>query len=122
MIEIPAIGVSILFAIMTFIIGIAVTQLYNELLKRALPKAYDVAIIGFPKSGKTTLITALFGEIFASRITTVEATLRGQSTIERVNHDLAKLEMGEAVGPTTDQDLFAYRTTITGTLFAQEIL
>lgn len=82
-------------------------------VERSLPIAHHVAIIGFPKSGKTTLITALFGEIFASRITGVDATLRGRSTIERVNDNLATLQMGKALGPTNEQDLFSYRTNIT---------
>lgn len=76
------------------------------------PIAHNVAIIGFPKSGKTTLITATFGEIFARRIRGINAELRGSSTIERVNTDLSIIESGKSLGPTTDQDLFAYRTNV----------
>ncbi|HEW98219.1 MAG TPA: hypothetical protein ENF37_06185, partial [Beggiatoa sp.] len=64
------------------------------------------------KSGKTTLITALFGELFAKHVLNISTIPRGVKTIERINTDLAKLEVGEALGPTTDQDLFAYRTDI----------
>ncbi|MGA9351028.1 MAG: GTPase domain-containing protein [Anaerolineae bacterium] len=80
--------------------------------RESLAIAHSVAIVGFPKCGKTTLITALFGEIFARRMLGPKVSPKGQSTIERVNADLAKLERGEALGPTTDQDLFAYRTEI----------
>lgn len=73
------------------------------------PKAYDVAIIGFPASGKTTLLTATFGEIFEQRIG-IDIELRGDSTIDRVNADLLKLARGQALGPTESQDRFAYRT------------
>ncbi len=34
----------------------------------APPQAYNIAIVGFPKSGKTTLIVSLFDEIFLGRI------------------------------------------------------
>lgn len=80
--------------------------------RRKLPIAHSVAILGFPKSGKTTLITSLFAEVFARNIPFVTITPRGESTINRVNEDIARLENGEKLGPTTDQDLFAYRAEL----------
>jgi len=104
------------FNIFSFIIGILATAfiiwLFSILFENKLPPAYSIAVIGFPKSGKTTLITALFGELFAQHVLNISTIPRGVKTIERINTDLAKLEVGEALGPTTDQDLFAYRTDI----------
>lgn len=99
----------ILFGLLSVTISLWVLQ--RTLSSRA-PLAYNVAIVGFPKSGKTTLITALFGEIFAHRVRGIDASLSGRSTIDRVNRDLALIQQGESLGPTTDQDLFAYRTNV----------
>ncbi len=81
---------------------------------RALPTLYSVAIIGFRESGKTTLVTTLFDEIFNQRVEgIIRSAPRGTSVIERVNRDIHLLEQGHALGPTTDQDRFAYRTDLT---------
>jgi GTPase SAR1 family protein len=76
------------------------------------PPQYNVAIIGFPQSGKTTLIAALFGETFAQRIKDVKMTPRGNLTIERINEILRKIEAGQAFGPTKDQDKFSFRADV----------
>jgi len=92
--------------------------MFYFMLRNISPIQYTVAIVGFPQSGKTTLLTSLFGEIFARKIIGIEVEVKGQSTIERVNEDLAKLKKGIALGPTKDQDIFAYRTNITiGNIF-----
>lgn len=85
------------------------------LARKKLPIAHNIAVIGFPKSGKTTLITSLFAEIFSRRIPSISITPRGEETINRINDDIARLESGEKLGATTDQDIFAYRAEmITG--------
>lgn len=81
-------------------------------LDKTLPKAHHIAIVGFKRSGKTTLLTSLFGEIFANKILGIKATPKSKSTIEKINDDLARIELGKSLGPTTDQDLFAYRANI----------
>ncbi len=55
------------------------------------------------------LITALFAEIFSRKIKNLAITPRGEETINRINGDIARLERGDELGATTDQDLFAYR-------------
>lgn len=92
------------------LVVIVLVRLY--LSGKSLTRAYNIAVIGFPQSGKTTLITTIFGELFAGNILGINTVPRGQETIERVNEDLKKLEIGKALGPTTDQDLFAYRADI----------
>ncbi len=77
--------------------------------RKKLPLAHNIAVVGYPRSGKTTLITALFAEIFSRNISSISITPRGEETIKRINDDIARLESGRELGPTTDQDLFAYR-------------
>lgn len=72
------------------------------------PQSYYVAILGFPKSGKTTLIISLFGEAFARRLP-VKMMPKGEKTIDMVNQSLSLLERGRSLGPTQDQDRFSFR-------------
>lgn len=75
-------------------------------------RSYNVAILGFPKSGKTTLIISLFREYFAGKISNLKMTIRGSKTIERINEYTELLEEGVAIGPTKDQDRFSFRADI----------
>jgi GTPase SAR1 family protein len=95
-------------------IGGALVSLSQGVLGSTLPRPHDIAVIGFPASGKTTLIVTLYGEIFARRIDGVDARLTGQSTIETVNRGLQRIRTGKSIGPTTDQDVFAFRSEIRG--------
>jgi hypothetical protein len=99
---------ALLGAVIAFFLGFLTSRFGS----RRLPLAYSVAVLGFPRSGKTTLITAMFGELFANKILGYSVFPRGQSTIERVNSDLERLELGRSLEPTTDQDLFAYRADV----------
>jgi hypothetical protein len=76
--------------------------------------AYNVAIIGLPKSGKTTMITTLFASIMYNRVNLKKyyVSLKGNSTIERVNENLGKLEKGIPIGSTNDQTLFAFKVDV----------
>lgn len=108
----------IVIVLLNVVVVTMVASAVMEYMARvALPIAYNVAIIGYPRSGKTTLITSIFGELFARRILGVDSRPVGQTTIERVNADLAKLARGQTLGPTTDQDRFAYRTNVTAGKF-----
>nr|VFK08832.1 MAG: 50S ribosome-binding GTPase [Candidatus Kentron sp. LPFa]VFK25246.1 MAG: 50S ribosome-binding GTPase [Candidatus Kentron sp. LPFa] len=107
-----------LAAIMTAIASLfAVLTVWGGTKK--LPISHMVSFIGYPRSGKTTLITSLFSEIFAQRILRgVNITPRGEETIKRINEDIARLETGRDLAPTTDQDLFNYRMEmLTGRIF-----
>lgn len=90
-------------------LSLLLSSLASLLARKRLPIAHSVAIIGFPRSGKTTLVTSIFAEIFSRRITGVTLTPRGDETINKVNEDIARLESGKELGATTAQDLFAYR-------------
>lgn len=84
------------------------------LLLRAFPsrKSYDVAVVGFPQSGKTTLIISLFGEAFASKLP-IRLSPRGSQSIALINRSLEMLKKGKALGPTADQDRYGFRADAT---------
>ncbi|CAN2041653.1 GTPase domain-containing protein [Candidatus Magnetomoraceae bacterium gMMP-15] len=94
------------------IVGGLLALFVNWWFNKKLPKAYNIALVGFPKSGKTTLITRMFGEFFARNIQGINIVPKGTKTIERINDNLEKLEIGKKLGPTADQDLFAYRANV----------
>lgn len=96
------------------LITVALGIITSFLGRSRLPIAYSIAVVGFPRSGKTSLITAMFGELFAGRYLRYQVFPRGETTIERINRDLELLELGKSLGPTTDQDLFAYRADVVG--------
>ncbi len=105
----------IFFAFAIFSLAAAITALLirSLIFEKSLPKSHIIAVIGQETSGKTTLITSLFGELFARKVFGARATPLGRSSVQRVNQDLEKLERGFAVGPTRDQETFAYRANIT---------
>jgi len=82
------------------------------IVTRHNPISKTVAILGFPKSGKTTLLISLFGEIFAGNLP-IRITPRGTKNIERINESLEMIERGRALGPTKDQDRFSFRADVT---------
>lgn len=103
------------------IVSAIISVYFSLIARKKLPIAHNIAVIGFPKSGKTTLITSLFAEIFSRRIPSISITPRGEETINRVNDDIARLESGETLGATTDQDIFAYRAEMVtgGSIFSR---
>lgn len=91
------------------IIAMVITSFASLTARRKLPIAHSIAVIGLPRSGKTTLITSIFSEIFSRKINGISLSPRGDETINKVNEDIARLESGKELKATTDQDLFAYR-------------
>jgi GTPase SAR1 family protein len=77
-----------------------------------MPASYRIAVLGFPRTGKTTLITALFAYLFREGVRGASIVPRGDETIQRINADMEQLELGRPIGPTTDQDVFAYRAEV----------
>jgi GTPase SAR1 family protein len=104
----PALYGAVTGVVATLIVAFSAARI----MRQRLPVAYRVAVLGFPRSGKTTLIIAMFGEMFARRLVGYDVHPRGESTIERVNADLESLELGRPLGTTTDQDLFAFRADV----------
>lgn len=100
----------ILLIIILILVLISTLILIYKILQRKLPIAYSIGVIGYPNSGKTTLITSLFDELFARTISSISNIIpRGDETRNRINKDIEKLKLGKALGSTIDQDLFAYR-------------
>lgn len=108
--ELSGLSTAAMIAAISGMLTTAITHLVW--LRGSLPEAYSVAIIGFPQSGKTTLITSLFDEVWKGRVPRLLFRPLGESTIERLNTDLAMLKKGKALGPTTDQDKFGYTARV----------
>lgn len=108
----------IVVPIVTGLTTVILFYLINNLLFRNLKRideiSYNIAVIGFPESGKTTLITTLFGGIIHKKIAlkNYNYLLKGNATIEKVNENLRNLDKGIPIGSTTDQTIFAYRLNI----------
>ncbi len=81
-------------------------------LRRSLPIAYDIAILGITKSGKTTLLTQMFNELLLFRIDGVRAQLRGEKTINRVSDYIARIKAGIPVGLTDAEKRFPYTANV----------
>ena len=82
------------------------------LAARRMPASHRVAILGFPQSGKTTLITATFDYLFRFGARGGTIVPRGDETIRRINDNLRSFELQRPVKPTTDQEVFAYRAEV----------
>lgn len=82
------------------------------LTRLRLPSSYRVAILGFPQSGKTTLITAVFEFLFREMSSALSIVPRGDETIRRLNDNMQQLELRTKIRPTTDQDVFAFRADV----------
>lgn len=79
---------------------------------RNITEPFNVAVIGLPRSGKTTLITSMFQAIFYQKFLADRVILRGAETIDRVNQNIETIKLGMALGPTPEQDMFAFRIDI----------
>lgn len=97
------------------IIGFAITRFVNRARNIVIP--YNIAVIGLPRSGKTTLITSMFQMIFYNRFLSRRVVPRGTETIDRINRDAETIRMGRSLGPTAEQDIFAYRADLTKNRF-----
>ena len=99
--------------LLAILLGAALSALLTWVLAaRRMPASHRVAILGFPQSGKTTLITAVFDFLFRYGAQGGSIVPRGDDTIRRLNDNLRCLELKRPVRPTTDQDLFAYRAEV----------
>ena len=79
---------------------------------RMILNPHNVALIGFSKSGKTTLLITMLNELLLFRVSRVTARLRGAQTIARVTSYMKKLQLRQAIGPTTRGSQFPYEINI----------
>ncbi len=82
--------------------------IFNYYRERMLPRAHNVALLGFPKSGKTTTIIVLFGNIFEQKLENIKAAPRGDETIDRINRNLKNLKNNIRIPPTTIKSEIPY--------------
>jgi GTPase SAR1 family protein len=102
-----------IFTLIFFIIiGLSFIISITSLIGRRIPQKFSVAIIGFPRSGKTTLLMSLFDHILSKKIEFNNIKIEGSETIERVNHFISLINIRKQIPPTQDQEIFAYRTSI----------
>lgn len=100
--------------VLPIVVGVFTVLIFQFIIQKySVPLSHTVAIVGFPRSGKTTLLISLFGDIFAGMILPIRITPKGTKTIERINESLEMLKKGQALGPTKDQDRFAFRADLT---------
>lgn len=102
----------ILNTLVPIFLGVVASYVTWGIAGRRLPASHRVAIIGFPRSGKTSLIAALFEYYFRRGAMGKSIVARGEETIQRVNENIKQLELRKTIAPTTDQDVFAYRAEI----------
>lgn len=101
-----------IIAILAVAISTAVVFYITGFLKRKIPLIYSVAIIGFPKSGKTTLLMNLFDAIMERKISSFKIKVEGSEIIEKVTKNISLLKNYQKLNATTDQTVFAYKTVI----------
>jgi hypothetical protein len=103
----------IFFGFLAVLAGIVATVFLTlQLSMRRMPASHRIAVVGFPQTGKTTLITAVFAYFFRHGVKGASIVPRGDETIRRINANMELLELGRPIGPTTDQDVFAYRAEV----------
>ncbi|MEL6768816.1 MAG: GTPase domain-containing protein, partial [Pseudomonadota bacterium] len=85
-----------------------VVQFVMSITKKSYRYSHRVAVLGLPRSGKTTMITVLFDRIISSTIAK-KVSVQGNETVNRITQNLHRLQNGEHLQPTTDNGVFAYR-------------
>jgi GTPase SAR1 family protein len=94
------------------LVSLASAALSWFISRQRIPTSYRIAVLGFPRAGKTTLITAVFAYLFKAGLRGVSIVPRGDETIQKINADMEQLELGQPLKPTTDQEVFAYRAEV----------
>lgn len=92
------------------VLSALVTWLY---FSARMPVSHRVAIIGFPRSGKTTLITAILEYLFRHGERGRRIVPRGEETRTRIYDHFRQIKYQKAIQPTTYQEIFAYRSEVT---------
>lgn len=97
----------------TAIIVLVITfqSVFFKLFTKGIKLSLRVAVIGLPRSGKTTLITVVFDAIMSGRLARY-ASVSGLETVERLTKYLSLINSGVNLGPTTDEEVFAYRYVV----------
>lgn len=97
------------FPILVFLLAAASGTLAALVIRSSkLKYSHKIAVIGFPRSGKTTLISMLFSRIIRSSVAS-RVRVSGKETIDRVSKYYEIISSGKNIGPSTDKDVFSYR-------------
>ena len=76
-----------------------------------IPIHYRVALFGWPKSGKTTLITVMFWELQLREGYRHLLTPEGD-TIDKVEKNISHLKTGKSLGPTKTEDVIEFAARV----------
>ncbi len=102
----------LIFSLVSIILLLITYITYLKKINKKFKRTHDVAFIGYPGMGKTTMIVSMIGEIHLGKIKSAHATLLGESTIKRVAENLEKIRDGVPLGATDDSTKFGYTAFI----------
>jgi len=97
---------SLVLCITVFVIFIIRTFKVNN-------KSLTIALLGFPRIGKTVFLTVLFNELQKVKSDTINFLPYGNETVEKVTRDISSLQRGEWLPKTEVNQFFYYRATTT---------
>lgn len=89
-------------------IAVALFSGLREVFGKGLRLSRRIAVIGEPRAGKTTLITAIFDQIMSGH-SAKNITVSGRKTVDRITDHLMRVRRGGHLEATRDSDVFAYR-------------
>lgn len=92
-----------------------VTAVLNALILMGwsrLPRLYRIAMLGFPRAGKTSLICAIVDYIRKAESKGGRAVIRSEETERRLTANIKSILDGDGPLPTTDNEVFAYRVDV----------
>ena len=90
------------------ITAVSLLVYYLARVSRNLRFSHSVAVLGYPRSGKTTLIVTIIYRIISSKLAR-NFRVTGDETIEKVTSYRNMIVRGVNIGPTGDDDTFLYR-------------
>lgn len=85
---------------------------YFKILNKGVNYSFRVAVIGLPRTGKTSIITVVFNRLITGKIARY-ISVTGAETVDRITNLMLEINNGVNLGPTNDNDVFAYRFSVT---------
>jgi GTPase SAR1 family protein len=104
-------GIILVISLIVLTSVLLAVQLFQ--VQKANPAPLTIAVLGYPGSGKTVYLTALFSELVMKTFPGLAFSPYGSETIEQVTRDLNQLMQGRWLQPTTLDSVFFYRANVT---------
>ena len=96
-------------ALLTSVTGILLAVIFKTLDSN--PTTVTMSLLGFPRTGKTVYLTALFDQLQQANESGIQFTPHGSETVEEVTKNLNSLSRGVWIPPTKPGVVFFYRAT-----------